>query len=335
MIVLQARKEFIMNLWKPKSLVSMQSSTVAVVDDRAFMLGLDELYRNAMKSFETQTLLPCARAVAKKLRVQPANVPIEGYYYESPKLKEYFRLMRGLQEVSEERETQVRDLSEFQLMWELTSSPLYGRPQRKGKLLPVGRDPLSQALRDTMPDWSLERLVKVAYEVALGRDDYSLVGLAARTQDAVVLTAVRESVVLYAEVAVLGIHVEPEFEYEWRVDGALAAAANRFIEAFNHFVPGALPMAEAANAEEYFKAYADNEIIGRCVRIGRTPDDTRHYHWAIVSERFPPEGFELSVDEFWDKELWTTEQYREVQRHPAHMKFFHTDGVPDRLWGWT
>lgn len=323
-----------MNIWKPESLVARQSSTVAVVDDRVFMLGLDELYRNAMKSFEIQTLLPCARVVAKKLRVRPANVPVEGYYYETPKLEEYFRLMRGLQEVGVQRETQVRALREFQLLWELTSSPLYGRPKRKGKLLPVGRDPLSQALWDTRPDWSLDRLVKAAYQVALGQDDYSLVGLAARTQDAVILTAVRESVVLYAEVAVLGIHVEPEFEYQWHVDEALAAAANRFIETFNRFVPGALPMAEATSAEQYFKAYADNEIIGRCVRIGRTPDGTRHYHWAIVVEHFPPEGFELNVDEFWDKEPWTTKQYREIQRDPAHMKFFHTHGVPDKLWGW-
>jgi len=324
-----------MNIWKPEHLVAMQSARVMVVDDRVFMLGLDELYRNAMKSFEVQTLLPCARAVAKKLRMRPADVPVEGYYYETPKLKEYFRLMRGLQEVDEDRETKVGASREFQLLWEVTSSPLYGRPKRKGKLLPVGRDPLSQALRDTRPDWSLERLVKAAYEVALERDDYSLVGLAARLQDAVVLTAVRESVVLYAEVATLGVHMEPEFEYQWRVDGALADAANRFIETFNRFVPGALPMAEAANAEEYFKAYTDNEIIGRCVRIGRTPDGTRHYHWAIAVERFPPEGFELSVDEFWDKELWTTKQYREAQRDPGRMKFFHTDGVPDKLWGWT
>jgi len=324
-----------MSIWKPESLVAMQSARVMVVDDRVFMLGLDELYRNAMKSFEIQTLLPCARVVAEKLQVRPANVPIEGYYYETPELEEYFRLMRGLQEVREDRETKVRDLSEFQLMWDLTSSPLYGRPQRKGKLFPVGRDPLSQALRDTRPDWSLERLVKVAYEVALGRDDYSLVGLAARTQDAVILTAVRESVVLYAEVVCLGVPTEPEFRYEWCVDGALADAANRFIETFDHFVPGALPMAEAANAEEYFKAYTDNEIIGRCVRIGRTPDGTRHYHWAIAVERFSPEGFELSVDEFWDKELWTTEHYREVQKYPARMKFFHKVGIPDKEWGRT
>jgi hypothetical protein len=322
-----------MNIWKPSSM-RIPNTAVMVIDNRIFLLGLDELYRTAMKRFEGEMLLPCARIVAQKLQVQPSDVPIEGYYYETAELQEYFRLMRGLQEQSEDSESRVRDLREFQLLWDVTSSPLYGRPQRKGKLFPVGRDPLTQALEDTIPNWNVERLVKAAYAATLQYNDISLVGLAARIQDAVVLAAVRESVVLYDEVATLGIHKEPELQYEWRVDEALVDAANRFIETFNRFVPGALPRAESTNAEQYYKAYADNELFGRCVRIGKTPDGSQHYHWAIAVKQLSRYGFELGVDEFWSEHIWTTKKYRKAQGSPTRMEFFQMYGVPEYEYEW-
>ncbi len=314
-----------MSLWKPKGLPLSPKATARLVDNRSFLLGLDGLYRSSMKALESEKLLPCARAVAEALQVQPANVPIEGYYHETPALEEYFRWMRSLQEQDEKAEAQVKHLSEFQLLWAVTNSPLYGRPQREGKLLPVGRDPLSQALRDTAPQWTVDRLTKAAYAAALQFDDYSLVGLAARIQDAVVLTATRESAALYAEVVRLSLRREPELEYQWRVDEALAKVANRFIETFNSFVPGALPRAEAASAKRYYQAYADNEILGRCVRLGQTLDGSQHYHWAIFVKVSSGNRSELAVDEFWSKDLWTTPKYREAQGSPDHMKPFSKD----------
>ena len=53
-----------------------------VVDDRVFLLGLDYLYREAVKKFERSELLSCARRISKTLDVEPADVPIEGYYTE-------------------------------------------------------------------------------------------------------------------------------------------------------------------------------------------------------------------------------------------------------------
>lgn len=314
-----------MRPWTLKSLPSTETSVVEV-DNRMFVIGLDELYRNAMKRFESETLLPCARTVTETLRVPPANVPVEGYYHETPALREYFLWMRRLQEVDESAEAQVGRLREFQLLWDVASSPLFGRAQRKGKLLPVGRDPLTQALLDTRPHWHLKELVKAAYEAAIRYDDVSLVGLAARCQDAVTLAATRESAVLYAEVVTLGR--EPEHTYLWRVDAALAEAANRFIATFNRFVPGELPEAVAGNAEVFYKAYADNDVIGRCVRMGKTEDGSRHYHWAIATRRVSPEGVDLLVDEFWSDEIWATEDYREAQRSPYGMEPFQTHGVP-------
>ncbi len=323
-----------MDIWKPSFWYERNYPTVSEieVDNRIFVLGLDNLYRTAMKEYESQTLLPSARVVAQRLRVQRADVPVEGYYHETSQLTEYFQLMRGLQEVSQGRESEVKNLHEFQMIWDLTNSPLYGRPQRKGKLFPVGRDPLSQALSDTSPEWSVGRLVQASNKASIQYDDISLVGLAARTQDAVILAAVRESAVLYAELITLGIHVEPEFSFKWCVDDELAIAANRFIETFNRFVPGALPEAEAGNAEKFYKGFKDNDVIGRCVRIGKSPVGPPYYHWAIVARHVPGNQVELEIDEFWSTNIWTTEKYRSYQNWPDGMKLFKEFGVPEDEW---
>lgn len=277
-----------------------------VVDNRVFLLGLDYLYREAMKRHERGELLACARRVATALGVEAADVPIEGYYVDDAELTAYFRLMRALQNVAGDRRGTVESLAEFRRLQDVTSAPLYGRAQDVGNLLPTGRDPLSQALEDTWPDWSVASLTSAASACAHDWDDFSLVGLAARWGDSVVLTALRESVVLYAEAILAGR--PPRYEYVWQVDPALAAQASRFIGAFNDLFGDDLPPADPAEVERYWRASKENDYVGRCVRLGS--DDSvqpvRHYHWAI------PRTDRGIVHEFWDTEIWTTDRYRTV-----------------------
>ena len=279
-----------------------------VVGNRVFLLGLDCLYRDAMKGHEVGELLPCARRVAQALGVHPADVPLEGYYGESPELTEYFYLVRALQEVRETEKPVVASLAEFGRLLEVVSSPIFGRSISEEKLLPAGQDPLSQALEDSKPDWKTESLVTLAGRIAEERDDYSLVGLAARSRDAVVLSATRESVVLYARVIVGSARRKPR--YSWEVDKDLSEAAARFVETFNRLFGDQLPAPGKRHAEAYWHACRRNEVLGRCVRIGS--DDSKkpvvHYHWAVCQEE------DLTVHEFWHPEIWTTERYRSALR---------------------
>jgi hypothetical protein len=277
-----------------------------VVDNRVFLLGLDERYRDAMKKHERSQLLECAERVAAALHQPPADVPIEGYYAEEPALTKYFRLMRALQRVPLSREAEVEQLPEFQRLLDVTSSSIFGLKVRE-KLLPAGRDPLSAALRTMAPaDWTVPLLTAAAARAARESDDISLVGLAARADDPVVLAALRESVVLYASTEFAKAMRRPRFEYVWQVDPALAEAAGRFVDAFNVLFGKELPAPTANNAELYWNACEESEVVGRCVRIGQTLAPTRYYHWAV---RQDAEG-QLSVDEFWHDQIVTTEDYR-------------------------
>jgi len=211
-----------------------QDSVVHVVDDVVFLLGLDHLYTNAIRRHEGTELLACARHVASALRLPRDGAlgaaAAEGYYTQDAGLAEYFGLVRSFQEVNEARAREVEHLPEFQRLLAVSSSPLFGVPRREGKLLPVGRDPLSLALHRTAPDWRAAQLVSVARTLAIESDDCSLVGLAAMHGDPVVLAALRESVVLYAEaVLIIGL---PQVEFAWRVSPTLTERASRFVRTF-------------------------------------------------------------------------------------------------------
>jgi hypothetical protein len=279
-----------------------------IVDNRVFLLGLDAMYRERMKRHESTELLACARAVAERLHVPPADVPIEGYYGETRKLTEYFRLMRGLQSVRREEAPRVAPMREYQRLLSVASAPIYGRPFHE-KLLPLGRGSLTQALEAIDGDLSqltVDNIVERAHRIALETEDFSLVDLAAFARDAVMLTALRESVVLYELVGTLGRErLQPVPVYVWQVDEELARRGGRFVVTFNELFGDDLPEPVAENADLFFDVADENKIVGRCVCIGKTPLPERFYHWAI---RRAAHG-RLEIDAFWDSEVWTTDRY--------------------------
>jgi hypothetical protein len=288
-----------------------------VVNNRVFLFGLDELYREAMKRHERDELLRCARETASSLSVAPSDVPIEGYYSEDAGLTEYFRLVRALQLVPKDRESEVASLGSFKRLKEVTESPIFGRPFNGDSLFSVGQDALSVALKKTFPEWTVENLTNAAYECAAESSDFSLVALAALSRDAVVLAALRESVVLYA-MAVGGSAIRSDPEYVWEVDEVIQRRATQFVDTFNNLFGEHLPRPAPEMARVYWAASHEWKVIGRCVRIGF--DDsvrpTRHYHWAIDTDA----RFRLFVEEFWDTRIWTTAQYGAKQEAKERVR---------------
>lgn len=283
-----------------------------IVDDRVFLLGLDDLYRRAMMRHESTELLACARRVARELGVSPAAVPVEGYYVASAQLTEYFRLIRALQTLNRTSASQMAKSRELRRLQTVLSAPLFGRAVQGDALLPGARDSLSDAVEESGADpagWTVASLVALASARARATGDISLVGLAALVGDAVVLAASRESMVLYA---LSGATAAPPMEelpgvmYVWRVTEELARRASRFVSTFNALFADALPEPIAGNAKLFFDAADQDAIVGRCVCLGQTTSPPRFYHWAI---RRRPDGTS-EVEEFWASEIWTTARYR-------------------------
>ena len=235
----------------------------------------------------------------------------EGYYAEDEDLTNYFRLMRALQDVPLEYAVKVEESPQFHRLLAVTSSAIFGPPVRKF-LLPKGGDPLSAALDEAALnglEWTLPELTAAAAKIARKTGDYSLVGLAARAEDPVVLAALRESVVLYAEMMVFGMEPgrRPMYRYVWRVDPELAKAAEGFVDGFNTLFGRELPPPTKKYARAFWIGFDRSYVLGRCVRLGQTPGtEPSYYHWAVIQG---PDD-QLGVREFWDTEIWTTERYR-------------------------
>jgi hypothetical protein len=280
-----------------------------IVDNRVFLLGLDELYRDAMKAHERTELLGCAQATADTLRLSPADVPIEGYYTEDDELARYFRLVRAIQKVPRHRESELQSHDGYARLKQVAGSPVFGPSSDEKSLLPAGNDCLTVALGRTFPSWTIETITDKAYEVAVQSNDYSIVALAALSHDPVVLAALRESVVLYA-VAMAGCAMIEQPQYDWRVDNEVSTRASRFITEFNDLLSEALPEPLPSNADTYWTACQEWKVIGRCVRIGfdDSIDSVKYYHWAIDQDS----RYDLVVKDFWDTDIWTTERYREA-----------------------
>lgn len=277
-----------------------------VVDDRVFLLGLDEFYRSAVKRHERGELLDAASKVAADLSVAPADVPVEGYYSEEEALSDYFRLMRALQGEHEARVSEVKHDRALQRLRDVTESPVYGVPQDSPYLVKRSRDALYNALDTVSENRTVEAITAAAYESASASEEFSLVALAALARDAVVLAALRESVVLYADMAAFGI--PPEYRYEWCVDPVLEQRALQFVDTFNQLFGESLPRPCQENAEAYWNACDLDGIVGRCACIAYddSASPVEYYHWAIDRDR----RGRLTVSDFSDTEIWTTERYR-------------------------
>jgi hypothetical protein len=282
-----------------------QPTEERVVDDRMFLLGLDELYRIGIKEHERAELLVAAREVASTLGVRPAEGPVEGHYGQDDQLREYFQLMRALQGVEASARPRVEGLRDFQTLSQVAASPLFGEPTFNGMLFPVSRDPLARA-RDTVATWSVAELTEAAHRIAAESDDFSLAGLGSLASDAVLLTALRESVASYAAPATMGIASLPA--YVWRVSPEVAKRAARFVTTFNALFVEEMPEPVADNAD-YFgaAAFKQGDISGRCVKLGQLQTPAKYYHWAIVTDAEK----KLAVRDFWADEIWNTERYRQ------------------------
>jgi len=290
------------------------------VTDRDLLLAIDDIYRTTMMRHQAGELLGCARQTATALRVSPAREVVEGYYSSSAALAEDFSLVRALQDVSGSRSAEVESLPAFARLAAVLGSPLYGRPVEDDSLLPRRADSLALVMMELpATEWTIATIASRARARALADDDCSLVGLAARTGDLVMLTALAESAVLERY---RSLGREPVPRYVWRVSDDLAHAAARFVAHFHALFGDTYPAIGPESTEAYWLASRGKSPAGRCLWLGTDParPGASHYHWAVAypkMTRLPrlldrlmrrERGFR--VVEFWSEEVWTTQRYQ-------------------------
>ena len=280
-----------------------------VVDDRTFVVGLCELFREEMKAYEVTTLLPLAETACKALDLPPAMVPVEGYYSESDELERFFRLIRALQYAEMREVSPSSGANAIHRLREVFTSPAMGRVEESDRVLPRTNSPFGEALR-ILADWSIDGLSRQAQQL-VWNDDAGLVAVATVTGDPIAICVARESAALMADVELAEIDL-PHFI--WAVSEHVARVADRFVSSLAETAGINLPKPEATSSQAYGRAAREAELIGRCILIGeRSGNPHPYYHWYIDAQN----GV-LTVKDFWSSNVWTTDSLRHmpVNRRP-------------------
>jgi hypothetical protein len=262
-----------------------------------------------MKKYETKYLLPLVIELFKKLAITQKEYPIEGYYYESEELKNYFNYIKTFQQVSIKYKKDIQNMLGYKKLTELYCSGLYGKYEYKNNILPQIKDPIYYALESlSVENWNVKNIINEAFTIINDIGNTTIIGLGIALKNPVIVTALRESVVLYPDFYCTGV---PDFtikyinKYIWNVSKEIENLANTIIETFNGICKYKIPKAIEKNAKIYFEEFSSNPINLRCVRIGYDDFSGKNYHWAIKNQKYLTSNYKFI--EFWDKNLWTTE----------------------------
>lgn len=274
-----------------------------VVDNRLFVVGLSELFRQEMKIYEVQVLLPLAEEACNALRLPPADVPIEGYYYESDALAKFFRLIRALQQKEIKDVSGFSDLKAFEKLRRVLCSPAMGRVENFDQLLPQTTSPFGESLR-FLSDWSIDALSKQARKF-VRQDDAGLLAVASATGDPMALCIARESSALLSCVEMAALETP---DYAWHVSEDVSKVAHRFVSALAESTGILLPEPKASSARIYGQAAEGADLYGRCILVGQQIGNPYpYYHWYIDSNETG-----LVVKDFRSSAIWTTETLRRI-----------------------
>ena len=276
-----------------------------LVTDRLFIIGLTELFRRQMKDHEINTLLPLAQKVCSILGLTPVNIPLEGYYADSPTLSQYFRLIRALQMAPSSEARKVSSTDAFRRLLAAYQSPAMGRIEDTPFLFPRTTSPLGEALKEPHT-WSIQGLTQRSQQL-IRDSDAGLIAVACASADPVAICVARETMALAADVEFADL--EPP-RFLWKVSRDVAEVARRFITATAVSFGFTLPDPVEASAPVYGAASAGLDLAGRCILIGEHPgSEYGRYHWYLSGQ-----DTGMVVIDFWSLATWTTADFSQLPR---------------------
>lgn len=281
-----------------------------------FFMAIDELVRRNMKRFETE-LLPLVQQCVADTKVPVSDVPLEGYYHETPELAEFLKNLRALQNNKSDIVTDnVRKLHD------IYSNPVFGiAPGNYTAInqgigvLTGGNQVVVQSVISPMHDalsiaimnftsangcnWDIQGIMEQTENIELG---INLVGLGVMVDrfykkkyglyNPVATTAAGETTVASR---LAGRHLGIE---EDSPDPEIEAKGFEVLKAYNKLFSsypegqGIIISTEKARVFNLVGTMGPYSLAKRCVRIAYDLISGEHYQWAIAFDPRFRSGFE-------------------------------------------
>ncbi len=277
---------------------------MSVVNDKAYFFMIENQIRKKFPVYEVNSSYTVAEEVLKDSGItfdELKDYPVEGYYYKSQDLKDYFKIMRNLQENSAIRGRVDQDASSFKVLKKLTDSDLFGHvvsdKHRGESILPRRYDIVALTMRDesifnlnsTRP-WTLIEVIENLHKHASGNPN--LVELAYLTKDRECLVSAVETNIMYRDVVrTKGISSPPD----WQVNPEVEKMGAAVIEEYNRLFDLGLLIPTFKNKS----ALSSKPERPKIAAVGEVIQTKEWYSWRT--------NWKGDVSEHYTKELPTTE----------------------------
>ena len=147
------------------------------VNDFEFILGLDGFYRKNMKKYETNKILPLLYSIIIELNIELKKYEIEGYYYETKELKDYFTIVKNFKDIKVENIQKFKKYEGYNKLIELFCSGLFGDYDFNESIIPSIKDTLNISLRDIEKNqYNQENILNYAFELIKNKCYYCRIG---------------------------------------------------------------------------------------------------------------------------------------------------------------
>lgn len=262
-----------------------------IINNKDYFYMVDNIFRTETMQSEQSELLPKALKLLKDSNISSNELKPylpEGYYYETEKLKQYFTIIRNLQE-NEDLFDKVEKTDELKYLKRILGSTLYGTEGEKDKKtpLPKMKDIMTLCMGDRMvfPEnehhaWTISKIMDNLPNCFTGNPN--LVELAYLTGKIECLVAGCETNILYrATVTISGCSPEiVETKLIWDVDKEVQTLGEKLIDKFNSLYGKQVQKPNKHNMG-LFNRFPQKP---RVARLGYQEDTREHYYW-ILNER--------------------------------------------------
>lgn len=259
-----------------------------IINNQDYFYMVDNIFRAETKYSEQFELLPKTLKLLKDSNIsndELKNYLPEGYYYETDKLRQYFTIIRNLQE-NEILFDRVKKTNELKYLKKILGSTLYGIEEEKNKKtpLPKMKDIMTLCMSDGIifPQnehhaWTIPKIMDNLPNYFTGNPN--LVELAYLTGKIECLVAGCETNILYrATVTISGCCPEKvETEIIWDVSKEVQILGEKLIDKFNNLYKKQIQKPNKNNAG-FFNRFAEKP---RVARLGYQEDTGEHYYWIL------------------------------------------------------
>ena len=288
-----------------------ETKIVGITNTDYFFM-IENQVRNSMKHFETTSCLPKATEVLKKSNINETELleyPVEGYYYETPELSRYFKIIRNLQ-TNKELWKKVVNCEELEYLKSKYDNDIFGIVDTKGRNLDAPLKRRYDILTLTMEDESIVDLISpfpwtiknIVSNLGKWYDNRTnLVELAYLVKNPICLCCGAETNSLNRMIAwatgSYSICVPPR-TYVWKVDGEVENLGINLVDSYNILFESNKIISPTINNHSTLNK---NIKVPRVTLLGYVEETKEYYHWIL--------DWDKKLTDLYSLDIITTQSY--------------------------